>query len=51
VPVGQLIALNGGQEEVFDPGVPEPASFGLLGAGLFGVAFVRRAREVARLPS
>jgi len=38
---GQLIALNGGQAEVFDA-VPEPASFSLLGAGLFGLVCVRR---------
>ena len=43
---GQLIALNGGQAQVFDgPSVPEPASLGLLCAGLFSIGFVRRSKS------
>ncbi|HME23084.1 MAG TPA: PEP-CTERM sorting domain-containing protein [Acetobacteraceae bacterium] len=38
----QLLSISGAQAEVFDASVPEPASFGLLGAGLFGLAFARR---------
>jgi len=39
---GQLISLNGIQQQVFDAPVPEPASLGLLAASLFGIGFARR---------
>lgn len=37
----QLISLDGAQAEVFDA-IPEPASFGLLGAALVGLGVARR---------
>ncbi len=38
---GQLIALNGGQAQVYDA-VPEPASLAMLCFGLLSLGFVRR---------
>jgi hypothetical protein len=38
---GGATLLNRGQTEIFSP-VPEPASMALLGAGLIGIAMVRR---------
>ncbi len=42
---GQLISLNGIQQQVFDAPVPEPASLGLLAVSLFGIGFARRRKS------
>ncbi len=42
---GQLISLNGVQQQVFDaPPVPEPASLVVLAMGLFGIGYARRSK-------
>jgi hypothetical protein len=39
---GQLISLNGVQQQVFDAPVPEPATLGLMAVSLLGIGVVRR---------
>jgi hypothetical protein len=39
---GQLISLNGVQQQVFDAPVPEPATLGLMAVSLLGIGAVRR---------
>jgi PEP-CTERM motif len=42
---GQLISLDGIQQQVFDGPVPEPASLSLLAVSLFGMGFARRRKS------
>jgi len=43
---GQLISLNGIQQQVFDGPIPEPASLGLLAVSLFGIGVARRGKKL-----
>jgi hypothetical protein len=45
---GQLISLDGIQQQVFDGPVPEPASAGVLAVSLFGLGVARRRKGLIR---